>query len=99
MNKRSLEIQKEKDMVPVKCLSDSQMRYIFKNYSKQTSKEMAEVLQIDRIKVTLFCQANSIEPVCLKDNSSKRVPKVVPPGNIVNINRLATARVRLKRYF
>jgi hypothetical protein len=49
-------------MITVKCLDKDQMLYIWFNHKGKTAKEMADKLRVDKLKVTLFCQANNIEP-------------------------------------
>lgn len=49
-------------MIEVKCLNQSQMKYIMAHHKDMTAKEMAEVIQKDDIHVSIFCQANGIEP-------------------------------------
>lgn len=49
-------------MKTVKCLSQQHMNYIQANYEMMTAQKMAENLQVEHYKVTLFCQANRYEP-------------------------------------
>lgn len=55
-------------MIPVKCLNQSQMKYIMSHFKDMTAKEMADVIQVDEIKISLFCQVNDISPVPRKGN-------------------------------
>lgn len=50
-------------MIKVKCLWDGQMAFIKNNHGQMTARQMAEKLQVEHHKVTLFCQANSYQPV------------------------------------
>lgn len=85
-------------MKTVKCLTSDQMAYIKKNHKKLTAREIANNLQIESYKVTMFCSVNDY---ALKP--SRKIPakikKVLPAGNTVNLTRLATARVRPMRYY
>lgn len=50
-------------MIEVKCLNQTQMKYIMAHHKQMTAREMADVIQKDAIHVSLFCQANGIEPL------------------------------------
>lgn len=65
-------------MKTVKCLEMWQMEYIMANYTKMKAKDMAEQLGVEKHKVTLFCQANGIEPVPARKHP-KRFDTFLPP--------------------
>lgn len=65
-------------MITVKCLNQCQMEYIMSNYQKEKAKTMAAILGIETFKVTLFCQANGIEPVPARKHP-KRFDTFLPP--------------------
>lgn len=74
------------------------MAYIKKNHKKFSAREIANKLQIESFKVTMFCSVNDYE---LKPGRKipEKIKKVLPAGETVNLTRLATARVRPMRYY
>jgi hypothetical protein len=90
-----VKILKIEIMIPVKCLTARQMAYIEKNYEKMSARQMADKLQVESYKVTLFCNVNAYEPLPSR-KIPERTQKVVP-GSVVKINVKGVSR--LHRYY
>jgi len=87
-------------MIPIKCLTDTQMKVILAKHEGMTAQQLADELQIEKHKVTLFCQANAIELLGGRKRFRKRKPKKIIPVISAKINRFDfKVAVRPSRYY